>query len=138
MDKNIAAILREDTKTISVQFINGEGMTSSRNYTYITHLNVAVGDFVVVPSGGGDIWKICEVTEVHDDLNIEPNSDVKFKWVIDVIDAQSARENHARNKEIEGMLAASYRVNARQAYAQQFLSGADPKVIALVKGSAHN
>ena len=136
MDKNIAAILREDTKTISVQFINGEGMTSSRNYTYITHLNVNVGDFVVVPSGGSDIWKICEVTEVHDDLNIEPNSDIKFKWVVDVINAEAARENQARNKEIEGMLAASYRVNARQAYAQQFLSGADPKVLALVKGDA--
>ena len=135
MDKNIAAILREDTKTISVQFINGEGMTSSRNYTYITHLDVVVGDFVVVPSDGSDIWKICEVTEVHDDLNIEPNSDVKYKWVIDVIDAKAARENHARNKEIEGMLASSYRVNARQAYAQQFLSGADPKVLALVKGN---
>ena len=134
MDKNIAAILREDTKTISVQFVNGEGITSSRNYTYITHLDVVVGDFVVVPSGGSDIWKICEVTEVHDDLNIEPNSDVKYKWVIDVINAKAARENNARNKEIEGMLAASYRVNARQAYAQQFLSNADPKVLALVKG----
>lgn len=136
MDKNIAAILREDTKTISVQFINGEGITSSRNYTYITHLDVAVGDFVIVPSGGSDMWKICEVTEVHDDLNIEPNSDIKFKWVVDVVDAKAARENQARNKEIEGMLAASYRVNARQAYAQQFLSGADPKVLALVKGEA--
>lgn len=135
MDKNIAAILREDTKTISVQFINENGATS-RNYTYITHLDVVVGDFVVVPSGGHDMWKICEVTEVHEELNIEPNSDIKYKWVVDVINAQAARDNQARNKEIESMLAASYRVNARQAYAQQFLSGADPKVLALVKGEA--
>lgn len=134
MDKNIAAILREDTKTISVQFINGEGMTGSRNYTYITHLDVKVGDFVVVPSGGNDMWKICEVVGVDEDLDIEPNSDIKFKWVVDVIDSEAARANQARNKEIEGMLAASYRVNARQAYAQQFLSGADPRVLALVKG----
>jgi len=136
MDKNIAAILREDTKTISVQFMNEAGVTSSRHYTYITHLDVKVGDFVVVPSGGSDIWKICEVTEVHEELNIEPNADIKYKWVVDVIDAQAARDNHQRNKEIESMLAASYRVNARQAYAQQFLSGADPKVLALVKGEA--
>lgn len=136
MDKNIAAILREDTKTISVQFMNENGMASSRNYTYITHLDVKVGDFVVVPSGGSDIWKICEVTEVHEELNVEPNADIKYKWVVDVIDAQAARENQQRNKEIESMLAASYRVNARQAYAQQFLSGADPKVLALVKGDA--
>lgn len=135
MDKNIAAILREDTKTISVQFINENG-AASRNYTYITHLDVAVGDFVVVPSGGHDTWKICEVTEVHEELNIEPNADIKYKRVVDVINSQAARDNQARNKEIENMLAQSYHRNARQAYAQQFLSGADPKVLALVKGEA--
>lgn len=134
MDKNIAAILREDTKTISVQFINENGITASRGYTYITHLDVAIGDFVVVPSGSNDMWKICEVTEVHDDLNIEPNSDIKYKWVVDVINTQASRENQQRNKEIESMLASSYRVNARQAYANQFLTNADPKVLALVKG----
>jgi hypothetical protein len=53
-----------------------------------------------------------------------------------VINAQAARDNQARNKEIESMLASSYRVNARQAYASQFLTNADPKVIALVKGGA--
>jgi len=135
MDKNIAAILREDTKTISVQFLNDNGV-ASRDYTYITHLDVVVGDFVVVPSGANETWKICEVTEVHEDFCIEPNSDIKYKWVVDVIDAKSARENQQRNKEIESMLAASYRTNARQAYAHQFLSNADPKVLALVKGNS--
>jgi hypothetical protein len=135
MDKNIAAILREDTKTISVQFLNDNGI-ASRNYTYITHLDVCIGDFVVVPSGSNDIWKICEVVGVDEDLDIEPNSDIKYKWVVDVINAHAARDNQARNKEIEGMLASSYRVNARQAYANQFLSNADPKVLALVKGNA--
>jgi hypothetical protein len=134
MDKNIAAILREDTKTITVQFMNEHGVAASRGYTYITHLHVCIGDFVVVPSGSNDMWKICEVVGVDEDLDIEPNSDIKYKWVIDVIDAQAARDNQARNKEIESMLASSYRVNARQAYAQQFLTNADPKVLALVKG----
>jgi hydrogenase maturation factor len=136
MDKNIAAILREDTRTISVQFVNENGMASSRNYTYITHLDVKVGDFVVVPSGGNDLWKICEVMSVDDELDIEPNADIKYKWVIDVIDKEAAHANQQRNKEIESMLAQSYHRNARQAYAQQFLSGADPKVLALVKGGA--
>lgn len=134
MDKNIAAILREDTKTISVQFVNGEGMTSSRAYTYVTHLDVRAGDYVVVPTGNNNLWKIGEVLGVDEDLNIEPNADVKYKWVVCVIDSEAWRENHKRNQEIEKMLAASYRVNARQAYAQQFLSNADPKVIELVKG----
>ena len=134
MDKNIAAILREDAKTISVQFLNDEGMNVGNSYTYITHIEVEVGNFVVVPSGSYECLKICQVDEVHDDLNIEPNADIKYKWVADVIDLNAYQENQRRNKEIEGMLAASYRVNARAAYANQFLANADPKVLELVKG----
>ena len=133
MDKNIAAILREDTKTISVQFVNGEGITS-RAYTYVTHLDVKAGDFVVVPSGSNNLWKIAEVLGVDEELNIEPRSDTKYKWIVCVIDIEAWRENQARNREIEKILAASYRVNARQAYAQHCLTNADPKVIELLKG----
>jgi acetolactate synthase small subunit len=133
MDKNIAAILREDTKTIKIQF-NNENGTVSRDYTYVTHLDVHIGNFVIVPVGNFDLWKIGEVVQVDDELNIEPNADIKYKWVVDVVDVKAAHENQQRNKEIENMLAQSYHRNARQAYAQQFLSGADPKVLALVKG----
>jgi hypothetical protein len=87
-----------------------------------------------VPAGSHDLWKIAEVVGVDDELNIEPNADIKYKWVVDVVDTQAAHENQQRNKAIENMLAQSYHRNARQAYAQQFLSGADPKVLALVKG----
>lgn len=134
MDKNIAAILREDTKTVYVAFLNENG-TSSRAYTYVTHLDVKAGDFVVVPADQHELWKIGEVLGVDEDLNIEPNADVKYKWVVSVIDADAWRENHVRNQEIEKMLTNSYRANARQAYAQQFLTNADPKVLALVKGA---
>jgi hypothetical protein len=134
MDKNIAAILREDTKTIKVRFFNDQGVANSGSYTYITHLNVKEGDCVVVPAGGSNVFKVCEVIEVNEDLDIEPNCDTKYKWVIDVVDTDAAQANFQRNKEIESMLASSYRVNARQAYANQFLVNADPKVIALVKG----
>lgn len=134
MDKNIAAILREDAKTISVQFSNSKGAANGIAYTYITHLDVKVGDFVVVPVGHENELKVCEVTELHEDFQIEPNSETKYKWVIDVVDIEAARENQKRNKEIESMLAASYRANARQAYAHQFLANADPRVLALVKG----
>lgn len=136
MDKNIAAILREDATTISVNFINDNGLLGTRPYTYVTHLPVEVGNFVVVPTGSSELWKIAEVTAVHTELDIEPNSDTKYKWVVDVIDSNSARENTQRNQQIEKMLAKSYRMNARQAYAHQFLTGADPQVLELVKGKA--
>lgn len=133
MDKNIAAILREDATTCSVQFNNENGVVS-RGYTYVTHLPVKVGDFVVVPAGHHDMWKIGEVLSVDEELDIEPNAEVKYKWIVDVIRAEAYRENQQRNLEIEKVLAHSYRMNARQAYAQQFLQNADPKVLALVKG----
>jgi hypothetical protein len=136
MDKNIAAILREDTKTCSVQFHNEAGAPGSRAYLYVTHIPLEVGDFVIVPAGSNDLLKIAEVIHVDEELDIAPNAEFKYKWVVDVIDIKAARENRDRNKEIESMLASTYRINARQAYAQQFLSGADPKVLALVKGKA--
>jgi hypothetical protein len=132
MDKNIAAILREDTKTCKVVFKDA-GSTSSQ-YTYISHLNVKVDDWVVVITGSANILKVAQVVEVDDDLEIEPNSDIKYKWVVDIIDIEAAYANKARNVEIEKMLATTYRSHARQAYAAQFLTGADPKVLELVKG----
>jgi hypothetical protein len=134
VDKNIAAILREDAKTISIQFLTNTGGVSMASYTYITHLDVVIGNYVVVPAGENDCWKVAVVEAVHDDLNIEPNSDIKYKWVVSVIDVNAFLENQDRNEKIEKILAASYRTNARAAYANQFLAGADPKVLELVKG----
>jgi hypothetical protein len=141
MDKNIAAILREDAKTIHVDFDLGNAMANSRDserggrsYTYVTHLDLEVGDLIVVPvvSSG---WKVAKVIGIDDDLLIEPNSDMRYSWVIARIDTAAYQANALRNREIEQHLAASYRVSARQAYAMQFLGNASPEVLALVKGT---
>jgi hypothetical protein len=137
MDKNIAAILREDTRTVGVAFLSPLG-EPSRTYRYITDLQLEVGDTVVVPAGGDDEWKIGEVMAVDSDLEIEPNATMKFKWVVDKIDLKRHRLNMERNEEIEKRLAKTYRSHARQAYASQFLLNADPDVVALVKGEAPN
>jgi hypothetical protein len=134
MDKNIAAILRDDAKTIQVGFELHHDVTTGKIYTYISHLNLVVGDFVVVPVGGSD-WKVGRVLSVDDDLLIEPNADLRYAWVVDRVDVQAHKDNALRNKEIEQHLAASYRVSARQAYAMQFLGNASPEVLALVKGA---
>lgn len=134
MDKNIAAILREDTKTCSICF-ELDNETIGRAYTYITHFDIAPGDIVVVPVASSG-WKVGKVISVDDDLLIEPNGEIKVKWIICKVNMDDYRANQERNREIEAMLAASYRVSARQAYAAQFLTGADPKVLALVKGPA--
>jgi hypothetical protein len=134
MDKNIAAILREDARTVAVCFDITDSDLLGKLYTYVTHLALAANDLVIVPVGSDDL-KVAKVVTVSDDLDIEPNCDIKFRWVVAKIDVESHKANIARNKEIEAMLAHSYRMNARQAYAAQFLTGADPKVLALVKGA---
>lgn len=135
MDKNIAAILREDARTVQVCFDITSQDLLGKLYTYVTHLDLQPDDIVVVPVGSDDL-KAAKVVVVSEGLDIEPNCDIKFRWVVGKVDVEAHKANMARNKEIEGMLAHSYRMNARQAYAAQFLTGADPKVLALVKGAA--
>lgn len=133
MDKNIAAILRDDAKTIQVGFeVSSE--STGKLYTYITHFDLAPGDIIVVPVASSG-WKVAKVVSVDDDLLVEPNSDYRFSWVIARIDSAAHETNMRRNREIEQQLAASYRVSARQAYAAQFLTNASPEVLALVKGA---
>lgn len=133
MDKNIAAILRQDTKTIGVVF--GDGFNQTKAYTYVTsESGIEVGDTVIVPSGSDDNYKLATVSRVDDDLEIEPNSTVAYRWIVCKVSFDSYANNLARNREIEKKLAGAYRTNARQAYAQQFLVGASEDVIALVNG----
>lgn len=134
MDKNIAAILREDTKTVKVTFEDSyEGR--SKPYTYVTNLDLVAGDRVIVASGNDTNYKMATVHSVDSDLEVQPNASLKYKWVVAKIDFEGYLKNMARNEEIEKLISKTYRTNARQAYAQQFLAGAAPEVVALVKGN---
>jgi hypothetical protein len=117
MDKNIAAILREDAKTVQVTFPGND-----KPYTYVTHLDVVPGDFVVVKAR--EALQVVCVKSVDADLAIEPNSDVRYAWIVAKVDMASHAENTARNEAIEKTLAETYRKNARQAFAQTLLAGA--------------
>lgn len=147
MDKNIAAILREDTRTVGIVF-NASRVSPvtvcgakvqprpiSAEYTYVTDLKLSIGDAVVVPVGDDGDIKVAYVSRVDEDLEIEPNSDIKFKWVVSKINMDDYLKSEARNAEIERGLANIYRTNARRAFAQQLLAGADEKLLALVKGN---
>lgn len=142
MDKNIAALLREDTKTVHVSFdlgladfddledthvvakIAGAPHKAStqrgvRLYTYVTHLDVAAGDTVVVQARGE--VKLVTVIKVDDQPEIEPNSDVAYQWVIDKVDMAAFQENQQRNAEIELTVGEAYRQNLRRSFAQTVL-----------------
>ena len=77
MERNIAALMREDAKTISVVFINRNADDTSKQYTYVTHLDFEPGDLAVVetPNGPAVVKVVC----VHEDLAIEPGQSMKMK-----------------------------------------------------------
>ena len=116
VERNIAALMREDAKTVEVAFNGG-----SKSYTYITSLDIKVGDHAVVDCGG-DGFKVVQVLEVHDDVEIEPNSDTKFKWVVAKFDLEHHKSNEAKNEQIEKLMATGYRANIRRHFAANMMA----------------
>lgn len=98
MDKNIAAILRKDARTVSVSF-NG----ADRTYTYITNLDFEVDDYAVVEVGGA--LKVVQIVSVAPDLRIAPGSDIQFKWIVAKVDFTEYEKNVRRNAHIEDQAA---------------------------------
>lgn len=131
MDKNIVSLLREDAYTIHVKF--HPYTESSQAYTYVTHLPVKEGDFVIVAPQGFKEFKVVKVVGVDSDVQIEPNSDVYYKWIIDVIDFDQYNANIAKNKEVEDTLRVAYKANLRQSFAQTVLNSLPDKERAKVQ-----
>lgn len=124
MDKNIAALLRQDAKTIKVCFAS-----DAQRYTYVTHLPVEVGDFVVTPppKDKNSRWfGVARVMEVDPEVLIQPNDDLEYRWIVGVIDHVAYEENATRNEAIAEAVAKAYRGNIRKSFADQVL-GALPK-----------
>ena len=142
MDKNIAALLREDARTVHVSFdqlaedFDDEdtqpktAWTSSRpkspsakTYTYVTNLPLQIGDTVVVEAQGK--INLAFIRRVDEDVKIEPNSSTTYRWVIAKVDTTGHEANIERNKAIEQAVSDAYRNNLRRSFAQQILSGVD-------------
>lgn len=115
MDQNIAAILRDDTTTIEVSMPNGV------NLTYVTDLQVKVGDLVVLPTNSGQ-YAVRPVVGVHDELQVEPNSEIEYRWVVQVLDLSQYNINLEKNALIKKSMATTYRKTARSAFRQSALA----------------
>lgn len=120
-EMNSAAFLRNDTKTVHVQYL-GEGATS-KTYTYITHLNLAEGDKVIVPVRSDDTLALATVVKVDDDLTIEPRANQKYRWVAMKADLTDYQAQMEKNAQIETTVRDSYRLNARRSFQLSMLEG---------------
>ena len=143
MEKNLAAFLREDTKTVGVRFIKdlfanyanyqqtllGEDSNpiqlSIREYTYVTDIPLEVGDNVIVFAQ--DIPKLVIVTRVDDRLNINPKDTVEYKWVVSKVDYSNYNNNIAKNQDIKDLVIESYKKNVKNQFKDMVLAGLDAK-----------
>lgn len=116
MERNIAALMREDAKTVEVTFNNG-----SKTYTYITSLDINPGDHAVVDCDSNGL-KVVQIVGVHEDVEIEPNSDTKFKWLVAKFDLEHYKLNEAKNEQIEKVMATGYRTNIRRQFAASVMA----------------
>jgi hypothetical protein len=150
MDKNIAALLREDVKTVRVRFYSGNtledllvdmpnkenfqdrrafedacakvrAMNKIKLYTYVTDLPVAPGDLVMVYARSLPCIVLVEV--VDKTCAIEPNDPTRYQWVVQKIDLTYFNNLNTANAEIEAVVADAYKTNLRKSFAQQILSG---------------
>jgi hypothetical protein len=120
LDKNMAAFLSEGARTIQVVFENND---LAKPYTYISDLPLEKGDMVVVKTG--DKISVGFVLRVDDDLKIEPDSDIKYHWIIAKVDTSYHEENEKKISEINELVKTAYRTNMKRSFAQQILSGLD-------------
>lgn len=125
MDKNIAALMRSDTRTVHVSF-NTE-LSSTRNvvegkgYTYVTDLVLEVGDLVAVEAS--DSMKLATVIQVDDNVEIEPNSNIAFKWIVAKVELLHYETTMTLNKNLTDAVATAYKANLRRSFSEQILLG---------------
>jgi hypothetical protein len=124
MDKNIAAIIRENTFTIEVLFYRdskyydndvrekGLDILGDKAYTYVTmDKTIKLDDHVVVLVAG--VPKVVKVVGIHDDLMIRPNEQKEFRWVVCKVDMDAYSLLMKENDEITRLITKSYRKNTR-------------------------
>lgn len=123
MDRNLAALLRADAKTVHVKLpASAADNTPRKARTYVSHLPLAMGDSVVVMAANE--IKIGVIEYVDDEVKIEPGCETEFFWIIDKVDMAAHDANEKRNAEIVAEAAVIVRNNMRKSFAQQVLGAA--------------
>lgn len=138
MDKNIAAILREDARTIEVRYTTGrmygnKSEDANATFIYVTDIaDLKEGDLVVVPCQKH--FSVAEVVEMHDDLRIQPNDEIEYRWVVQKVDAARYYKTLEQNRELQGVVGKAYQQNIRRSFAQSVLANLSDSDKAAVAG----
>lgn len=107
-------------------------------YTYVTNIQglkpgmlvtvpvKAVGNYGWTEKYLGNVYpnriRVAVIMAVDDEVTIEPNSDIRYHWVIGAIDLTHYNELIDRNHVLESQYASAYKHNARRQFASQVLA----------------
>ena len=115
---NLAAILNEDLVTVRGTF---EKETADKIYTYKCHKDIAttlgVGDFLIV-EGMHHGFSVMRVTAIDDELDINPESDIFYKWAVGKADLAFYQSLKAAEEKQVEHLQKQRRRAVRHAYIQ--------------------
>lgn len=144
MDKNIVALVREDAKTVKVKFfpeswernakvtdfdmIRELASAQVKEYIYLTTFDLVPGDLAVVYVGMRPT--VVEVQSVDADVNIEPNDEKQYKWIVAKVDETAYQKLMEQNEELEDILRKEYQARTRRQFREVFLAGASPESVA--------
>lgn len=134
MDKNAAAFIRNDVTSLNVVFLDSRdasfGSDSERlqaamqlkKYTYLSTIpGIKSGDWVLVEVAG--VVKVALVHFVDDTINIEPCSNVTYKYIIGKVDLAPYHALTEQNTKITELLRNSYQASLREGFRQTLLNG---------------
>lgn len=123
MERNIAALMREDTFTVRVALYQPSGVEpatlTGKLYTYIGWFPVAVGEDVVVFARNAPC--VAKVAEVDDCVKLEPNDSTRYNWIVCKVETAGFNAQLERNELIERTVAEAYQRNLRRNFAQAVL-----------------
>lgn len=90
--KQLVHLIQQGYTTVSVCFDHSGGNRDT--YTYKTNLDLEPDDIVVVPARG--YFKTAQVIEVHEEPQIDLDSDIDYKWVVQKVDVKGWQELNAK------------------------------------------
>lgn len=140
MDKNIIALVREDTKTVKVKFFpdmlaDGNSANYDRyarelagkEYTYVTNFECKAGDLALVFVGKRPA--VVEIQKVDPNLDILAGDSRVYKWIVAVIDLAPYEKLCDQNAKLEELLQTEYQKNIRRQFREVFLAASSTDVI---------
>ena len=102
---HMISLLQTNYTTVKVQFLNGRGGASEKNYTYKVPLdaNVQVEDYVVVDTSNTG-YALAQVVKVDESPDINLDAPYPYSWIIQKIELAAYYERCEREQRINKQL----------------------------------